>query len=220
MRVASLALAVLIALTGCTSAQGRAAPTASPSSASAPSPSPSVSTPAVSTVSVGGTGVEIFDATDATTTSHPWDETGDLLVRNLTSLLGDEPIKTYVESDNGHSPPRDVYTWDGIVVAVSAYQHPDGGFFFEPYVVVTAPTSGTVKILSASGLAVGEAFTAELADVSRVDPVTRLMQYFFESDPSYIYGDESVTYRMTAVVVDADNVITKLTAPVEFGNTL
>ena len=223
MRAVILAVAVAFALTGCAATSGATVPSASPtSSAPAPIASPSTSTPAIapSTISISGNGVEIFNTNEGITTVYPWDETGDSLVGDLTVLLGREPSRTFTEGDNGHVAPRDIYSWDGIAVAVSGYQHPEGGYFFKPYVVVTASTSGAVEITSKTGLSVGEVFNPDLADDVRVDPVTGLPRYFFESNPSYILGDDSVTYSMVSVKVDANNSVTEFRAPVDFGRTL
>jgi hypothetical protein len=221
MRVTALLIAVAIALTGCAATPGTGGPSASPTPG-IPTPSASASSPeaAASVISISGSGVEIFDAAEGITTTYPWDETGDVLVADLTALLGQEPSQSFFEGDNGHDVPRDMYSWDGIAVAVSGYQHPEGGYFFKPYVVVTASQSGTVEITSTTGLSVGEIFNPDLADDTWVDPETGLPRYFFESNPSYIADDDSETYSTVSVEVDANNSITELYAPFDLGATL
>jgi hypothetical protein len=215
-----LIAAVLIALTGCAAS----APTATPPS---PSPSASVNSPPseadaeadpvefTATVRVGGSGISAIDSTGAVLFSYPWTEDGDGIVTDLTNLLGAAPSESFTEGDSSHYPSRNVYSWDGISVAVSTYQHSDDKFHFDPIVTISAAVHATVKLQTSNGITVGDIVNGSLDALAIGFSDEGYTRYYFEPDP-----ENQGQFRAVEAIVDSSNSVTSLVTPSDAGKGL
>jgi hypothetical protein len=217
-----LIAAVLLALTGCAANSS----TATPSSPS-PSPAASESSPAndvaevtdpvkfTSTVRVSGNGISAIDSTRAVLFSYPWTEDGDGIVTDLTALLGSAPSESFTEGDSSHSSPRNVYTWDGISVSVSTYQHADGEFHFDPIVTITAAAHGTIKLQTSNGISVGDTVDSSLDTLAIGFSDEGYARYYFEPDP-----ESQGQFRAVEAIVDTSDSVVSLVTPSDAGRGL
>jgi hypothetical protein len=219
MRIALLAV-LLVTLTGC----GVSAPTAEPSptpTAGVPTSEPTSTTdPAefASTLRIRVSGVSAIDGAGAVIFEHPWTEDGDALVSDLTDLLGSAPTTSLEESSNFHSAPLDVYSWDGISVAVSQYQHDNNGeegvWHFDPIVRLTAAMHENVRMEAINGISVGAVVDDSLDTLAFHQDSDEFGDHYY-IDPN---SGEHEQFRSVQIYADGDRTaVTMIIAPCAAG---
>jgi len=215
------AVLLIVALAGCAGSPA-AEPSATPTPATSATPTPSAtSTPEPSSFTVDGVGWSIhgldLDSSGMWASADGAPTTDPDLAGPLSALLGVDPTVS-VEPGNPHRPDYTVYTWPGLVLGVSTHQKDD--FHWNPYVVFTAPSSGTTDLRTTAGFTVGAnqgADAAAVAVASEIDGDGNTV-YYVEPDQEVPPGSSDGAWNTVLVIVDADGTVLKIVTPVVWGD--
>lgn len=213
-------------LAGCVGAPD-SAPTALPSpttsNVATPTPTPTpTAEPSSFTVDGAGWGIKgpdgateglWGDASGAASSDEP-----DLLTA-LTALLDAEPVSS-VRPGNSHTPEFNVYTWPGVTLGVSTKQKDD--FHWNPYVIISAPRSGTTELRTTAGFVVGASQQSDLEAeaVSSGSDAAGGTFYNIEPDHEVPGGELNDAWNTVQVTVDGGGTVVQIIAPVPYGNVL
>ncbi len=218
-RLLTIAALAVLGLTGCAPPAPTTSPTAAPAAeapSSTPTPEPVAAVPAE--LVVRGAGVELYDSEGTLVGSFVWaDETEDAL-DVLELAFGPAPVPGTRTGDGTHFANYDSYDFGGFLYFTATNLEKPRNEYFLPSSVqldISAPVNG-VSIRTLDGFSVGGTLAEVLAaSPSLTTPAQLGTAYLFDAvDPSKIPLLDDFT-DMVAVVVDINDEITQILAPVQ-----